>query len=335
MANQTGAGMLAERLGIDSEQAAGLLDRFAGGLAAELLGTGRLSVEGLGAFSVVHDQAERTTSGQGAVFMPPKNRIVFDSRSPSKGDLSRISMERLGMDAVEARGFATALVATFGQLRKQPGEFELRGFGIFSTVDGQYGFRADPGLDGLINSVYEGLKSISMPDRTASPDREGNGRLKTVGITALLLLLCVGAYVALRPMLPGVSSPVPAPELTARAPASSPEPAGPEVGSAASSKSATPDSLILEKGRYTVIAATFSTARVARDEARRLAGLGHRIMIWPVHDGGRILYRLVSGDFATPGEARDSLRAMPAGLTKNVYIHQAPKTVVIYGEKGL
>ncbi len=340
MAIQTGAEMLAERLGKDKEQASRLLDQLSGSMAAELLGSGRLAVEGLGTFTVVHDHASRETTERGSVFMPPKNRIVFDPRPSARGDLSKIATGRLGMDAGEAAGLAKAMATVFGELLKRQADLELRGFGSFSILDGRYGFRPDPGLDELLNSVYEGLEGIAMPE--GAPKAPGGIRhLKEAVLALAAMLLCFAGYVALRPVLfddgerrPKHDCPAPRPYFTITEIASPDSAASPSLA-APVAKAARPDSLILSNGRFTVVAATFSSAKVAREEAVRLSTPDRRIMIWKVRSGGQLFYRLVTGDYATDQEARDSLRVMRRGLSKNVYIQQASKNVVLYGENGL
>ena len=335
MASQTGAELLAERLGTDSTQALLLLDRFAAGMAATLLGSGRLVVDGLGTFSVAHDNATRSATGNGAVFMPPKERIVFDPNRTSLGDSSQIALERLGMEAGEATGFAKAIAGMFAKLRSQGAGLELRGFGSLSAEKGTWSFRADAVLDELVNGLYEGLQGIEMPNRSAKASPKGGGILKPALIGMVVILLGVGGYYAFE-LLPSSGGGTPAP-AHAPAPSAASAPTAPaQVDAApASPAKAQADSLILGKGRYTVIAATFSSLKAARGEASRLSGFGHRIMLWPVRSEGQHYYRLVTGDFTGLAEAKDSLRRMPAGLSKNAYIQQANKNVVIYGEQGL
>lgn len=328
MSSKTGAELLSERLGTDTRQASLLLDRFAAGMAAVLLGSGRLAIEGLGAFSVAHDRAAWRATGNGTVFMPPKERIAFEFRQASQGDASRIAVERLGMDAGESAGFTKALVAVFSQLRTRGDGLELRGFGSFAAERGGWTFTPDRGLEELLNGLYEGLDGIEMPDRAVSVPGKGN-LLKAAGIGLAVFLLCVVGFFAWG-RLPSFGG-------------GSPDPAGRNASAATAQAEAAstsqvpvqPDSVVLAKGRYTVIAATFSSLKTAKAEARRLSAIGHRIMVWPVRDDGRRYYRLVTGDFPKYSEALDSVRAMPRGLSKNVYIQQAYKNVVIYGEQGL
>jgi septal ring-binding cell division protein DamX len=75
--------------------------------------------------------------------------------------------------------------------------------------------------------------------------------------------------------------------------------------------------------------------KTVRQEIGRLSGLGHRIMVWPVKAGGKQSYRLVTGDFESHRAALDSVKTLPQSLSKNIYIQQASKNVVLYGEKGL
>jgi nucleoid DNA-binding protein len=339
MAIQTGAEMLAELLGKDNEQASRLLDQFSGSMAAELLGSGRLAIEGLGTFSVVHDHAVRESTESGPVFMPPKNKIAFDPKSPARGDLTKLAVGRLGMEDGESADLARALAVLFKELLKRQSDLELRGFGSFAMLDGRYGFRPDPGFEGLLNSAYEGLEGIAMPEGAVKASRVVP-YLKPLLLAVTAILLIFVGYLSLRPLLSDdvdlqpdqAGTPRPYFTITEIEPAeaaTSPSPVAPVQ------KEAGPDSLMLSKGRFTVVAATFYSEKVAMEEARRLSAPGRRIMIWKVHSGGQFFYRLVTGDYATNSEARDSLRTIRRGLPKNVYIQQASKNVVLYGENGL
>jgi len=46
-------------------------------------------------------------------------------------------------------------------------------------------------------------------------------------------------------------------------------------------------------------------------------------------------FRIVTGDFESRPVALDSMKAMPKEVSRNGYIQQAPKNVVLYGEQGL
>jgi nucleoid DNA-binding protein len=339
MAAETAIETLARLLGASRDEAEQQLDRFAGGMTAELLERKRLSIDGLGLFSVVHQQAVREKTSSGTRYLPPGNRVVFDARKERAGDAERVATGRLEMEAHDARRFVKALVDMFEAVKSGSGRLELRGFGSFTMVSGQFHFQPEASLEALLNIAYDGLKEIVIPESRSAMEAkplsdEPEGINKVVVFVATVSLLACGWFLY-RQFSPGVfeslsgsRSPVtdtPAPvALNASLPS-----AVPETGSAA------PDSLMLQKGRYTVVAATFSSMKGARGEMLRLSERGLRVWFWPVRDDGKRYYRLVLGDFETWQAALDSMKAMPRGLSRNFYIQQASKNVVLYGEQGL
>ncbi len=340
MAAQTAADILAGLLGIGPDEAQHQLDRFAGGMTAELLDRKRLSVEGLGHFSVVHEQATREKTASGTRYQPPRNRVAFEARKERTGDAEQISTGRLGMDASEARRFVKALGDLFEVAKKDPVRLELRGFGSFALVSGAFRFQPEVSLEALLNIGYGDLKAIVIPERAQETDAtpvpvESGSLKKAAAFVAVILILACGwvLFRQLAPLVPdkpsvvittdsGVVAPVEA--SFAMAAEEAPEPA-----------SAAADSTMLRKGRYTVIVATFSSKKSLRQEWNHLSELGHRVRFWPVTSGGSRYYRLVIGDFETRSAAIDSMKSMPKGLPSHSYIQQAPKNVVLYGEQGL
>jgi len=333
MAAETAADILAGLLGIGSDEAQRLLDRFAGGMTAELLDRRRLSVDGLGDFSVVHEQPVRQKDSGGTRYQPPRNRVAFAPRPKSAGETAAIASVRLDMASGEAQRFAQALSETFGQLSGSASGFELRGFGSFIAESGTFRFQPDASLESLLNIGYGDLKAIVIPEQAAvesgRPVSERRGKMKSVALFVALLLLA-GGWFLYRNFSSGSAevSSVPASSTAASVVEAMPEPA----------RQAEPpeaDSLLLRKGRYTVVAATFSSKKSTRQEWTHLSELGHRVRFWPVTSGGSRYYRLVIGDFETRRAALDSMKSMPKGLPNHSYIQQAPKNVVLYGEQEL
>jgi len=334
MADQTAPDILAGLLDIQPDEAQRLLDRFAGGMTAELLDRNRLSVDGLGSFSVVHEQPVRESGADGTRYLPPRNRVEFTPRPKGSGDTAPIASTRLNMESSEARRFAQALAGMFRQLRDEKSEFELRGFGSFSIESGKYRFEPDPSLEALLNTGYDGLKAIVIPERNDNTPEikahEGSALLKPVALTLAVLLLLVGGWFLYRNVPPG------SPEVVSASVSSTVVPVVEEkVEPPVQVEPPESDSLLLRKGRYTVIAATFSSKSGAMQERQRLAALGHRTWFWEVTSDGRRYYRLALGDFATRSAALDSMKSMPKGLTKHSYIQQAYKNFVLYGEQEL
>jgi nucleoid DNA-binding protein len=340
MAADTASDILALLLGIAPDEAQRQLDRFAGGMTAELLDRKRLTVDGLGLFSVVHEQATRQTTASGTRYQPPGDRVAFEARKDRTGDAERIATLRLGMEASEARRFAKALGEMFATVKKEPGRLELRGFGSFTLVSGALRFQPEASLKTLLNIGYGDLKEIVIPERAAESkealqSRADSGGMKKVALVAAIIAMLACGWFLFRQFAPGgfelpkaesvaeTSAPV---SVASNAP---PPSEAPEVAPAS------PDSLILGKGRFTVVVATFNTRKVAEQEMARLSEPGRRIMIWPVKSGGVRYYRLVTGDFETRPAALDSMKSMPKEVARNGYIQQAPKNVVLYGEQGL
>jgi nucleoid DNA-binding protein len=339
MAADTASDILARLLGIDPDEAQRRLDRFAGGLTAELLDCKRLTVDGLGLFSVVHEQATRQATSVGTRYQPPKNRVAFEARKERTGDAERIATGRLGVEASEAKRFAKALAETFEAVKKGPGRLELRGFGSFTLVSGALRFQPEASLEALLNIGYEGLKEIVIPEHSDEkqmhpvPEKPGGLKKVAVFVAAVSILAC-GWFLYRQFATDGfdLSSVGNSAESVVVAPVASNAPSPAKAPGIVPSSL---DSLILQKGRYTVIVATFNTKKVVRQEMARLSEMGHRVWFWPVKSGSGRSYRIVTGDFGTRRSALDSMKSMPKGLPQHSYIQQAQKNVVLYGEQGL
>jgi nucleoid DNA-binding protein len=339
MAADTASAILARLLGTAPDEAQRQLDRFAGGMTAELLDRKRLTVAGLGVFSVVHEQAVRETTASGTRYQPPKNRVAFEARKERAGDAERIATVRLGMEAGEAQRFVKALGEMFAAVKKESGRFELRGFGSFTLAAGTFRFLPEASLEALLNIGYSDLKEIVIPehqaDKQAQPKSAESGGLKKVAlIVAAVSILASGWFLYRQFATDGVERPKTESVPASSAPVSEPLDA-PPTAKAPGAVPSSLDSLILQKGRFTVVVATFNTRKVAEQEMARLSEPGRRLMVWPVKSGGVRYYRLVTGDFESRPAALDSMKSMPKEIARNGYIQQAPKNVVLYGEQGL
>jgi len=348
MDSHTASDILAAILGVGREMAQQRLDSFSGGIIAELLEKEEVGVDGLGTFAVTHDNASRERTPDGTRFLPPRNRVTFDPRSPGDGDSLAVVTGRMGLQGDEARRLVVALAATFNRCRKDGVDLELRGLCTFSKKDaGVWQFNPNPAIDQLLNTAYDGLKAIAVPESAERPEGGTGSYLKIAVIACLAIMACFGGYVMLRDGLSGKMGSVFHPRAEKKvaadagrssAGANEAKQAPPAVAPAAAPSTAasgTPDSLVLAKDRFTVITGTFSTVEIARNEARRLVGLGHRVMIWPVHSGKKLYLRVITGDFESHESALDSLRKMPPGLSRQAYIQKANKDVVIYAEQSL
>lgn len=335
MAGETASEILAGLLGMAKEDAQHLLDRLAGGMTAELLDRRRLSVDGLGSLSIVHEQPVRTTTPSGTVCLPPGNRVVFDARQRGTGHLGALAVTRLGMAKEESQRFAKAITALVGQLGSGFKILELRGFGSFSVkVPGSVHFEPASALEALLNSAYEGLKAVTISGSEAPPEPRRERPKMSLPFGKVLALVTVialfaGGYVLYRNFLSGGTGKPSAAEPVVHSTAPM------RAGGVVLPASAPADSVALLKGRYTVVVSTYSTSKVARQEVSRFSASGQRVMVWPVSHKGLRYYRIVTGDFPTWQAARDSMKLMPQSLSGHSYIQQASKNVVLYGEQGL
>lgn len=340
MAGDTASEILAGILGIDQDDAKRRLDRFSAALTAELLDRGRLSVDGLGQFSVIHKETVRESTPDGTRYLPPRKTVLFDHRPQVQGESATIAARRLDMEAAEAKSFAQSLSRTVAEIGRKQGELLLRGFGSLTMSSGKFRFQPDTSLEELLNIAYGGLSSIDIRQSPQVGEARPSSRkpewMKRGVVLIVLLSLSVGGWILYRQFAPTESGvPNSAPSVGTVAPGKVLPPEKAVLSGMNASHPAQADSVLLLRGRYTVVAATFSTRKVARQELRRLTGLGHRVRIWPVRQDGVRYYRLVLGNFGSFREARDSMKVMPGGLYGNIYIQQAPKNVFIYGEKGL
>ena len=354
MNSQTAIDILAGRLGTDAAEAERLLDALTGSMIAELLDKGSLVVEGLGSFSIVHDHAVREHSEKGELFMPPKNRILYQSSTHGRGDTARLASERMAMDGRRAQEFAAAMRVCFSRRKTDSSDITVRGFGSFSKVDGVYGFRPEQSLDDLVNNAYDGLGAIVMP--AVQGDGRGvrgngqqawNGGLRrnviriagAAGAVVMVSIAGVALYRTGRPLPPdntvqgarvSVVRSSPPKALPVVEPAKE---AFPKVARVQKRSSA--DSVVLGKERFTVIVATYRNLVVARQEVHQLSQDGQRFWIWPVSSNGERFYRVVSGDYSSYPLAKKRMNAMPDSQTESAYIQKASKNVMLYGEKGL
>lgn len=336
MAGETASDILAGLLGIGTEDARRLLDRFSGGLTAELLDRRQLSVDGLGRFSIVHEQPVREKTASGTRYLPPKNTVRFDARSQASGETAAIAVRRLDMAEAEARRLAKALSGMFEKIRNGTGRVELRGFGSLTMASGAFRFLPDASLEEMLNSAYDGLHAVVIPERqtaeTARARIDEPHRLKMAALFVALVSVLASGWFLYRQLTPGHLPQKPAVAAETVLPVTSKTEPEPKPLSSSGSRATRADSLLFSRGRFTIIVATFSTRNTARQEIRRFSAMGHRMMIWPVRHQGERYFRLVVGDFATRQAALDSMKHMPRGLPANTYIQQASNNVVLYGE---
>ncbi len=340
---------LAEKLAIGVPEARHLLCAFSRGMAGELLATGNVSLGGVGSFSVAYVPSEKKTGASGIIYTSPRNRLVFDQRVTGRDDSRRIVLSGVTLGVGEAERFRKVFLSVFAAAVKQKKEIRLKGFGTFAHDDGSYTFFPERSFDELLNREYLNLDEIVLPLRDASPNdpaiMKGRKNLRPLMIAALFLIAAA--------ILTGVFYLVTGPELlryaqsdkTMEKVVAAPSPAesvskpltGPASGpSGAKAEAAMPESLVLGKGDYTIVLATFRKRETASGQAVFFRSGGVPVFVWPAKTGESRYFRLATGKFPTASAASETLSKMPPEVVDGqARIQKVTKEIVLHGEKEL
>ncbi|MBV5319647.1 MAG: HU family DNA-binding protein [Chlorobium phaeobacteroides] len=341
---------LAALLNVERAEAGRLLNGLSGAMSAELLQEGKLQLSGLGLFTVHHEPATRQMHGEEAIYCPPRNRVVFlPDLSANTGTL-RIASQRMKLGKSDAERFSRALDSLFASSMASGRQIELQGFGMLSKSEGSsYTFHAATGLDELLNSEYQGLREIFLsPDKPPATDEKNSAieqaakRANTLRVT-LLALMAVSGLLAVVMLMPAIRNssffvPAPAPvslSLSVR------QPVALSSADAFRNEGASGDSLaqdkvvVLEKGEFTIVLATFRTAKVALRESAKLKESGIDAFVWPVSDKGKKYYRLALGRYGSGNEAKAGMKSLAQGLARDAALQEITKRYELHGETGL
>ena len=332
---------LAKLFDVEHDEAATLFNGFCGALVAELLAFRKLSIKGLGAFYVTHVPATKQNSGSSIIFAPPVNKLRFESALSSGDETVPVVMSRLAMSQQEAARFARSLATLFAAAMQQEQEIHLNGLGRFALEDGAYSFFPERTLEELLNREYQDLKEVVLPnkERTVEPKREWKmprAVLPIAAAMAVLALLTV-LYNSFSDRLFSAATTMlsqPAERETVAEIGQQHTPP-PSQKSPKSSAIAAADSLVLLKGEYAIVLATFESEAKAFRELAPLRNSGMSVFIWPAFMQGEKYFRITTGRFATREAANEQLKLIPAKMANGAYIQQVKKTVVVYGKKGL
>ncbi|MEI7695372.1 MAG: HU family DNA-binding protein [Chlorobium sp.] len=327
---------LAGLLDMERQEAASLFNGFCGAMVAELLAFRRLSVKGLGSFYVAHVPATKKSAGATTIFAPPINKLRFESTLSSGDETLSLAVSRLSMSQGEAARFARTLATLFSSAMQHEKEILLNGLGRFALEEGAYSFFPERTLEELLNREYQELKEVVLPHHEQSgSEKRAFGSvvpITFVAVLALLLALWYGKYSHSTKALPSkeVKSPVVQPQT----------PAQPRIASVTTSAGAlasrsVADSLVLVKGDYAIVLATFESEKRALVELAPLRSAGINAFIWQASMDGMKYFRLMTGKFASREAAAEQLKGMPRNIVRGAYIQQARQTVVVYGKKGL
>ncbi len=325
---------IARQLDIDFSEAEPLVRSFLSALVTEILAVRTLSIKGLGSFTVTHVPLQKKSTGPSVVYRPPMNRLIYSSRLSGVDDTFRIAASRLSMSQGDARRFAQTLGSLFGCAVQRQQVIVFNGFGRFSLDDGIYVFFPDPSLEELLNREYHDLKEVVIPRQGSLP--VGGERSQHRYLLPLSIVIVSGLLIAffsfqspdaiLSILTPSKQSENPRPVSV---PAASPNVA---VQSALHRRAAEADSIVLEKGDYTIVLATYRLERTAIKERQPLRSAGITAYIWPAMLNGERCYRLMTGRFSGYSAAAARLKGLPGNIAAGAYVQEVIKRVVLYGK---
>jgi nucleoid DNA-binding protein len=314
-----------------------LLKSFSGAMVAELLAHKKLVVRGLGTFTVTHVSPAKKSTDSGIVYMPPCNRLMFDSRLSGIDDTVRIAVSRIAMSPDEAARFARSLTAVLGGAFQQQREILLNGFGRFSFEEGRYRFVPERALEELLNREYQDLDEVvvSQQDRVlpASERRAPPFELPIMALVLAGLLLAAFYGRQMAELVFPSSVKIAEHSQLATVPELKADNKEPHI--AAAVQPGVPDSVVLEKDDYTIVLATFRSEKSALKERVSLRSEGIISFVWPAFLDGTKYFRLMTGRFSNREKASAHLKGMAAKKAGSAYIQHVIKRVVLHGEKEL
>lgn len=339
MTNQDCIDELARLLDVERQEAAALLSAFSSAMVAELLAAGKLSLKGLGSFSVTHFPSVKKSTASATVYTPPGNQLTFSSRMAGIDDTLRLAVSRLSMQAADAERFARGVAQLFSGAVQQQREIRLNGIGRFALEQEAYGFYPEHSLEVLLNREYHDLKEVVLPkshheyDKGEKKKRRHIFPVSVVTISVLVVVVLASRYTASFFVQGEQSENASGAAVQKVTDTFSHPPARvlyPERAAAG-----TTDSVVFEKNDYTIVLASFRKEQKVRQEQLRLAEKGVMAFVWPANLPEMKYYRLMTGRFTSRSTAAERLRQMPEQTAENSYIHQIIERVVLYGEKGM
>ena len=334
---------LAKVLEVDVKESARILDIFFGAMRSELLATKKLSVKGLGSFTVKHLPLIKKSTVSSDIYTPPHNIIVFNNNVISYNNTRRIATACLLMNKSQSRRFARLLGAVFITATKRHKEFIVDGFGRFSFVSGKYRFYPDASLAMLLNQEYYHLKEVVTP-RLAN--KNNLGVYIFVYLSPIFLLLFALFFFLRGGSLEGIinlpsnmnqifnnlnllSNKTVENKLIRTVDIGPPAVSSPDVST---NHSVNPDSLVLRQNGYTIVLETLSNSASVHNEVLRLRSQRILVFVWPGYKKGVKYYRLVTGSFSNRKTAVATIMKLPQKTAGNAYIQHTVKKDVLYGE---
>jgi len=331
---------LAVLLDLERQEAASLFNGFCGAMVAELLAFRKLSIKGLGSFYVTHVPASKRSSGSVMVFAPPLNKLRFESALSGADASLSLAVSRLSMNQGEAAKFSRTLATLFSSTLQQEKALHLQGIGRFAPEDGAYSFFPDRTLEELLNREYQDLKEVVLPQlKEERSERRSPGFILPLSVVVLVGLLLAIVYGRLSWSTYFSSTVEPSKRVATvvdrRAVAVVATPRSVATVYPIKSPRGVADSLVLVKGDYAIVLATFETEKRAHQQITPLRSSGIKAFVWPTSMDGTKYFRLMTGRFANYSAATVRLKGMPKKMVDGAYIQQVKKTVVLHGEKRL
>ena len=333
---------LAELLAVDRQEAGRMLNRFFSAMVSELLAVRKLAIRGVGSFAVMHLPLKKQSNASGTTYTPPSNKLAFDGAVSGADDTVRIAVSRMMMSPAEAERLGRSLATVFSNTVKLQRELRISGLGCFSLNDGVYGFIPERSLEELLNREYQNLEEVILPLHDSShgtKERKSHRAILPLAALTIGVLVLAALYYGKPGARVSISTPqqvesrvtpaVHTERVTAR------DHAHPIVDAQGLSKGASADSLVLEKGEYTIILETFQSEQTAQKELARLHAEGIIGYVWPVSANDVKYFRLMTGKYANRKGAGELLKGIPKKIAGSAYIQQVSKRGVFYGEKGL
>jgi len=332
---------LAGLLDVGRQEAALLLGRFSSAMAAELLAVRKLSLKGLGSFTVTHVTAAKKSRASTVVYTPPGNRLTFTTRLTGSDDTARLAVSRLSMSQKEAERFGVALAALFRLAVQQQREIRLNGIGRVALEKGAYVFFPERSLEELLNREYQDLQEVVLPLREQKYSKLRY--LVPLSLCTIIILLLAFRY--------GVEpNPVPSPSAVHHPSGIAKDavhakrfPAEVHSERVMKGRLMAPHAAMAEANTllelapesYTIVLVTLSKPESLHKELVRLRSEGVIAFVWPAEVNGIKYYRIITGIFSNRHAAKERIGQLTQKTADDAYIQHLLKRVVLHGEKGL
>jgi len=153
---------LEKKFALDRQHLIGFLDAVLAGFVEELVRTGKVSVKGLGLFTVLYFPFRREEERGVIKAFPPRKKIAFFTRPVVDTTTLQIIGRKTGLSERDADTFFRILSGYFRERLAAKQELLLEGLGAFRKVEGKYLFVSDEPLQEIVNNVYENMQILDL-----------------------------------------------------------------------------------------------------------------------------------------------------------------------------